>query len=192
MSLLQERAEALFQDLIADPPRISAYHDLPFAILRYDPAEEYPARKHIGLLATRLENNGRKVRFISIAQLMWDIISSSKGVNRIVQVEQMLGFDYAQRTISSLLSGAGTSALPWRITLEAESLDPATEIIFLVRAGALSPAIYQLSKLLDELKNKTSVPVILFYPGSIDGNTGLKFMDLGDRDAIGNYRVKIY
>ncbi len=38
----------------------------------------------------------------------------------------------------------------------------------------------------------TRVTTILLYPGSIEGTTGLRFMDLKDRDALGNYRVKIY
>jgi len=36
------------------------------------------------------------------------------------------------------------------------------------------------------------VTTILFYPGSIEGTTGLRFMGLKDREALGSYRVKIY
>ncbi len=39
MSSLKERIELLENDLKAVPSRISVYHDLPFAILRYDPDE---------------------------------------------------------------------------------------------------------------------------------------------------------
>ena len=38
MRSLKERIEELEADLKARPPRISVYHDLPFCILRYDPA----------------------------------------------------------------------------------------------------------------------------------------------------------
>ena len=41
MSSLKERIELLESDLKAVPPRISVYHDLPFAILRYDPGDEW-------------------------------------------------------------------------------------------------------------------------------------------------------
>ena len=41
MSSLKDRIELLEDDLKAVPPRISVYHDLPFAILRYDPSEEW-------------------------------------------------------------------------------------------------------------------------------------------------------
>ena len=41
MLSLKERIDLLERDLTAVPPRISVYHDLPFAILRYDPDEEW-------------------------------------------------------------------------------------------------------------------------------------------------------
>ena len=56
----------------------------------------------------------------------------------------------------------------------------------------MAPGIYHMSKLLDQMHGKTRVTTILFYPGSIEGTTGLRFMNLKDRDALGNYRVKIY
>ena len=50
MSSLKERIERLEADLKAVPPRISVYHDLPFAILRYDPPEEWILRREARLL----------------------------------------------------------------------------------------------------------------------------------------------
>jgi hypothetical protein len=65
-------------------------------------------------------------------------------------------------------------------------------VVFLTRVAAMSPGIFHVSMLLDKMQGKTKVTTILFYPGSIEGTTGLRFMDLKDRDALGNYRVKIY
>ena len=65
-------------------------------------------------------------------------------------------------------------------------------IAFLTRVAVMAPGIYHMSMLLDQMQGKTRVTTILFYPGSIEGTTGLRFMDLKDRDALGNYRVKIY
>ena len=61
MSSLKDRIELLEDDLKAVPPRISVYHDLPFAILRYDPTEEWDLRREVRLLATRLETTGKTV-----------------------------------------------------------------------------------------------------------------------------------
>ena len=72
------------------------------------------------------------------------------------------------------------------------NLDPSRNVVFLTRVAAMAPGIYHMSKLLDQMHGKTRVTTILFYPGSIEGTTGLRFMNLKDRDALGNYRVKIY
>jgi hypothetical protein len=69
---------------------------------------------------------------------------------------------------------------------------PAKTLAFLTRVAAMAPGIYHMSKLLNQMQGKTWVTTILFYPGSIEGTTGLRFMDLKDRDILGNYRVKIY
>jgi hypothetical protein len=71
-------------------------------------------------------------------------------------------------------------------------LNQDNSVIFLTRVAAMSPGIFHVSMLLDKMHGKTSATTILLYPGSIEGTTGLRFMDLKDRDALGNYRVKIY
>jgi hypothetical protein len=71
-------------------------------------------------------------------------------------------------------------------------INPENSVVFLTRVAAMSPGIFHMSMLLDKMHGRTKVPTILFYPGSIEGTTGLRFMELKDRDALGNYRVKIY
>ncbi len=192
---LRYRIRELEQDLVSRPPRISAYHDLPFAILRYDPPDEYLARKEAVLLATRLEEgHGRHVTFISIGEIMWRAIRKTEGVAALVADEQELGFDRAQGTVSTILSDPEFAPLPRALLDRLRSLDSNSDVAFLVRVASLAPAIYHVSKLLDELQGRTAVPAILFYPGSIsiESNSGLRFMSMPNREAYGNYRVRIY
>jgi hypothetical protein len=70
VSSLKDRIELLEDDLKAVPPRISVYHDLPFAILRYEPSEEWTLRREVKLLATRLEGAGKEVHIIPMAGLL--------------------------------------------------------------------------------------------------------------------------
>ncbi|MBI4519051.1 MAG: DUF1788 domain-containing protein [Deltaproteobacteria bacterium] len=199
MSSLRERIERLERDLLADPPRISAYHDLPFTIFRYDPSDEFPARKECLRLATRLQNARRRVHFISLGEILWKAIRETEGIAAIAKEERKLGFDRAQRTVSTLLSDKDFTELPVELVKRMEGFDPAVDCAFLVRAGALAPAIYRCAKLLDELHGRTMVPVVLFYPGTTDapegeGATSLRFMGMEERQGAGtyNYRVKIY
>lgn len=194
MSSLQERIENLENDLLATPARINAYHDLPFAIFRYDPADEFEARKQTRFLATRLENAGRKLHFVSLARLLWAAVEQTEGVAAIADEERQLGFPRAQETVSALLSDEAFMPLPNALCKCMESYDPAVDVVFLVRTAALSPAIYRCAKLLEQLHGRTMVPIILFYPGTLEGEASLRFMDLPDREQTGayNYRVKIY
>jgi hypothetical protein len=189
---LKERIDLLENDLKADPPRISVYHDLPFAILRYDPQEEWILRREVRFLSTRLKSAGKEVVTISLAQLLWEIIESAEGLDAIVELERRQGFEKAQAQITTYLSDENWFLLPKHLAEKMNAFDPKKTIVFLTRAASLSPAIYHLSKLLDEMQGQTQVPAILFYPGSLEGATGLRFMGMKDRDSLGNYRVKIY
>jgi len=141
MPSLPQRIEIIEADLTADPPRISAYHDLPFAIFRYDPSEEFLARREILRLATRLQNARRRIHFISLGEILWKAIRETEGVAAIVKEERELGFERAQSTVSTLLSDKDFTELPVELTKRMEGLDPAVDCVFLVCAGALAPAI---------------------------------------------------
>lgn len=194
MSSLQERIEILERDLLANPPRISSYHDLPFAILHYDPPVEYEARKQLRLFATRLQNAGRRTHTISVARLLWTAIRETEGIEAIADEEQQFGFARAQETVATLLSDTAFMPLPDQLERRMQGMDPIVDVVLLVRIAALGPAIYRSARLLDAMHGRTLVPIILFYPGTRDGESSLRFMDLPEREQTGayNYRVKIY
>jgi hypothetical protein len=192
MSSLRDRIELLEDDMKAVPPRISVYHDLPFAILRYDPTEEWHLRREARLLATRLESTGKKVHAIPMSEFLWRAIEETEGLDEVVGLERSRGYLAAQEQVTTYLSDRDWLPLSEMLAERLKGLDPAKDIAFLTRVAAMAPGIYHMSKLLDQMQGKTRVTTILFYPGSIQGTTGLRFMDLKDRDALGNYRVKIY
>jgi len=192
MSSLSDRIELLENDLMADPPRISVYHDLPFAIFRYDPEEEWTLRREARLLATRLGETGKNTQIIHISDLLWKAVEETEGIEAVVGLEKDRGFLAAQEQLTTYLSDRDWRPLAGLLTERLQSLGKSTDIVFLMRAAAMAPGIYHMSKLLDQMQGKTSLISILFYPGTIEGTTGLRFMALKDRDALGNYRVKIY
>jgi hypothetical protein len=189
---LKDRVELLEADLKAVPPRVSVYHDLPFAILRYDPAEEWELRRQTKLLATRLGECGKQAHLVSMAELLWEAVRTTEGLEAVVELERQRGYEAAQEQVTVYLSDRDWKPLPQLLKARLEKLDPARSVVFLTRAAAMAPALYHMSKLLDEMQGRTRVTTILCYPGSLEGTTGLRFMDLKDREALGNYRVKIY
>ena len=197
MLLLNERIKLLENDLKAFPMRISAYHDLPFAILRYDPDEEWTLRRELRLLMTRLQLAGKSCHTISLGELLWGTIERAEGVETLVEMEKSQGFQRAQSQVTMYLSDVDWYPLPEALAEQMNALDPEKSnplkhIVFLTRAAAFAPAIYHLSKLLDEMQAKTAIPAILCFPGTLEGETGLRYMGLRDRESFGNYRVKIY
>jgi hypothetical protein len=198
MSSLKDSIDPLESDLKAVPPRINVYHDLPFAIMRYDPSDEWELRREIKLLATRLEAVGKEVHVIPMSELLWSALEKvhekddDEGLEAVIALEKERGYVEAQQQVTTYLSSK-VWILLWDLLAERlTSITPENSVVFLTRVAAMSPGIFHMSMLLDKMQGKTKVATILFYPGSIEGTTGLRFMDLKDRDALGNYRVKIY
>ena len=198
MSLLKDSIAPLESDLKAVPPRISVYHDLPFAIMRYNPTDEWELRREIKLLATRLEAVGKTVHMIPMSELLWTALEKvsqkddDEGFEAVVALEKDRGYVEAQQQVTTYLSSKVWVPLWDLLADRLASINPECSVVFLTRVAAMSPGIFHMSMLLDKMHGKTKVPTILFYPGSIEGTTGLRFMNLKDRDALGNYRVKIY
>lgn len=192
MSSLTANIRLLQDDLLAQPMRISAYHDLPFAILRYEAPEEWELRREVRRLATRLHNAGKQVYEISLAALLWGVVEGAEGIETVAELERLRGFETAQQQVTTYLVDPEWSPLPLVLKDRLDPLDPEQDVAFLVRAAAMAPSIYHMSRLLDEMQGKTRVPTVLFYPGELEGATGLRFMGLRERESTGNYRVKVY
>lgn len=192
MSLCKDELLQLERDLVAQPMRISVFRDLPFAIFRYDPADEWRLRYELRLLAARLEAKGREAVMISFADLLWKALDECEGLDAVVRLERQSGFAAAQAQITKYLSDPHWAPLPEVLAHELNRLDPRRHVAFLVRAAAMAPHIYFMSMLLDQMKGRTETPAILCYPGVREGGNQLRFMNLPSRDALGTYRVKIY
>lgn len=175
---------------LPDPwPSISAYHDMPYAIFQYPPEDEFEVRKETALMRTRLEQSGKRVTMISLAECMYAALDNvGLGTEQLAEAERSVGIEATIDTIHHVLSEDEPleDLVATRIPKDADKL---RDLVFIVRAGALFP-IYRTSSLLEQLKGKVNVPAVLFYPGELDGAAGLRFM--GVLDAEHNYRPKIF
>jgi len=173
-----------------DPrPHISAYHDMPYAIFRYPPEDEFVVRQEIALLRTRLEQAGKRVTTISLAECMAAALEAEGlGTQALIDAEKSVGLESTVETVHQVISEYRPldDLVASRIPTD---VDPLRDVVFIVRAGALFP-IYRTSSLLEQLKGRVHVPTVLFYPGELDGASGLRFM--GVLDAEHNYRPKIF
>lgn len=172
-----------------DPrPAISAYHDMPYAIFCYPPEAEFPLRIELSLLRTRLEQKGKRVTVISLADCLRQALDSELPVKDLVGAEKSVGLTAAIETVHEVLSNYIPLDQLVAQTMPGQS-DPSKDVVFIVRAGSLFP-MYRTSSLLEQLKGRIHVASVLFYPGEVDGAAGLRFM--GVLDAEHNYRPKIF
>ena len=191
MSDLERR---LKQDLepileLTDPrQRISAYHDMPYALFRYDPEDEFVLRRQVTLLQTRLEQKGKRIRRISLSECLEAAMRLQRPIPDWYHLERELGTDAVIETIHAVLSDEESSLVDLVASQLPEDDEPGG-IVFILRTGALFPAYWTFS-LLEQLKGRVHVPTVLFYPGLLEGAAGLRFM--GELDAEHNYRPKIF
>ena len=194
MSLMDPAAVRITRDLepvlSMDDPRtkLSAYHDMPYALFRYDPEDEFELRKQVTLLETRLTQKGKRIKRISLADCLDEAMRSQRPLQEWFDAERDQGVETIVETVHSVLS----EYAPLVDLVEARlppDPDPLRDIVFLTRAGSLFP-VYRCHTLLEQMHGRLTVPAVLFYPGTLDGAVGLKFMGVIDADP--NYRPKIF
>ena len=201
---LQEGFAALRRDLIQeDGPRISTMRNYRFAIMQYDPRDEFMLRSEVQRLTADLVASGWMVISISLQKLLLDRIRAQgpEWVDRVVQMEERMagieverGLNYLKSKLSPLVEGPdGLAADCSRLICEYADRHPDTidrTVALIGRAGALYPFI-RTSALLRHLDGRTrNVPVVLLYPGERRGPTGLSFMGILNPDS--DYRPRIY
>jgi hypothetical protein len=191
VSDLVERLTGQLEAILkADDPRpaISAYHNMPYALFRYDPGDEFELRRQVTMLQTRLEQAGKRVLRISLAECLAKAMTSVQPLEDWFEVERLHGTTMVVDTIHEVL--AEQSPL---VEMVAERMpadpDPLHDVVFITRTGSLFP-VYRTFSLLEQLSGRVTVPTVLFYPGTLDGAAGLRFM--GVLEAEHNYRPKIF
>lgn len=162
----------------------------PYFVYVYDPADEYQARADMGDLQLSLTAQNITCSSISLADLMWEAIDASGDFEAIVDEERQYPNDSAaldriNQTINEILRE--DPSLSQRVMNKMENY-PERSMAFLYRAGALYPA-YRTSSLLEDLRERLMVPVVLMYPGHAVGGVGLSFM--GKCEPAHGYRAKI-
>ena len=191
MSELEQRINTVLEPVLELPdprPRISAYHDMPYALFRYDAEDEFELRKQVTMLETRLTQKGKRIKRISLAECLDEAMRSQRPLEEWFAAEREQGVETIVETVHSVLSeykplvDLVAARLP-------EDPDPLRDVVFVLRTGALFP-VYRTFSLLEQLKGRVHVPTVLFYPGDLDGAAGLRFM--GVLDAEHNYRPKIF
>lgn len=201
---LNEAVHALRNDLLADGgPRISTMRNYRFAILAYEPTEEFKLRQKIHRLSQELRADGWGVHNISLYNLLLRRLhrEESELLERLIEREKRLYEKDPDRALTDLRDKVahfveGPTGIAKDVVdvldefVETHPINPDKTVVFVGRAGALYP-FFRSSALLKHLDGKTkNLPVVLLYPGIKEGVGALSFM--GQLPADRDYRPRIY
>jgi len=162
----------------------------PYLVYVYPPQQEFRVRGELGELKLWIEAQEVACFHVSLAELFWQAVDEAGFADQIVAEEEQAPGDLGslanvQTSISQILTGP--PSLADRVLQVLQDV-PTRSAAFLYRAGALYPC-YRTSAILDDLRERVDIPVVLLYPGGLEGSYGLRFMD---RCAPAHgYRAKI-
>lgn len=196
--------DALRKDLVREEgPQISTVRNYNFAILPYAPDEEFALRSAIHELSAELRDAGWSTGTVVLHKLLLGRLRAEgqEVLESIIRREKSLagaadssrGLRMLKERVVNLVDkpdGLASDVIRSIEAIIAESSSPERTVIFLGRLGGLYPFL-RTSALLKHIAGRTqNVPVVLLYPGTLDGETGLRFMGVlqADRD----YRPRIY
>jgi hypothetical protein len=131
------------------------------------PRSKTSIRREVSSLQTRLENKGKRITRISLAECLDAAFRSEATAEEWFENERTFGAEKAIEDVHKLLA----DRVPL-VNLVADGMphapDPRKDVVFIVRTGALFP-VYWMFSLLEQLKGRVVVPTVLFYPGDLDG-----------------------
>lgn len=200
--------DRVFKQLQADllregGPQISVTRNYNFAIVPYDPGEEFDLRRRVSELAEELRDRGWVTDTVALNSLLLSRLKSMEegAVDAIIAREKRLAKRDPKRALAHLSEkvvqliegpdGIAADVAEEIQKLRAEHPDKEDQmVVFVARAGSLYP-FFRTSTLLKHIAERTgNVPVVLLYPGHVVGDTGLSFM--GKLPADRDYRPRIY
>jgi hypothetical protein len=196
--------QSLRSDLLDEGgPKISTMRNYRFAMLVYDPRQEFALRQKIRHLTDDLKGLGWNVLSISLQQLLLDRLKSEEPriLESIIRMERHLYSKEPERALNHLkdklthyiegMDGIAQDVIALIDKFANEYPNEANRtLILLGRTGALYP-FFRSSAMLKLIDGKTrNLPVVLLYPGERSELNALRFM--GELSPDRDYRPRIY
>jgi len=203
---LDRAITALRSDLLeASGPKISTMRNYRFAILVYDPTDEFKLRRLIRNLSDDLKGGGWNVRSISLHQLLLNrlkaedpqlTLSMMRMEHRLYDRDPDRALNHLKDKLSHHIDGVGGIAKDVvNLIDEYATENPLVAnrtLVLLARAGALYP-FFRSSAMLKLIDGKTrNLPVVLLYPGKRQDLTSHALSFMGELSADRDYRPRIY
>jgi hypothetical protein len=155
---------------------LALHTGVPFVLLIYDPEAERRCREEQAHLKRKLEDQGIRVREIPVEGFIFQHYADIGLLDLIFEQEltqpQAVARDLARHYRPALVA---------HIIAEAEALEGEDGVLFLTRVAHLYPFV-RVANLLEDLENRVTVPLVVFYPGEELDNE-LRFLKLEHSDG---------
>lgn len=201
--------KALRKDLLLEGgPQISTTRNYNFAIVPYNPEDEFKVRGLVSQLSAELRDAGFSTATIALHSLLLERLRTlgDDYLQALIAREKRLASRSVERALQHLSERIvqeieGPNGLAADVVREIRKLldehpdNRERTVVFIARAGALYP-FFRTSALLKHVADHTqNVPVLLLYPGqvageAVRGDLGLSFM--GKLPTDRDYRPRIY
>lgn len=187
---LPDPLQGVTDDIVSYFNRPAPGASVPYFVYVYEPEDEFPVRKEMHDLRLFLRSRDIDCAALSLADMFWQAVDDSGFYDTIVAEERAnpnddYTLDRIAQTLHQILTEEPTLA---DRVLEALQAFPERCAVVLYRAGALYP-VFRTSALLDDLRERLFLPVLLMYPGHVVHPHGLRFM--GTCEPTHGYRAKI-
>lgn len=196
---LDSAVKALRDNLLDEGgPKISTMRNYRFAILLYNPRQEFILRSRIRGLTDDLRGQGWNVLAISLQRLLLDRLKleEQRVLDSLIHTDRRLYARNPDRALNHLKDkialyieepdGIAKDVIALIDKFAKPPGETNRTLIFLGRAGALYP-FFRSSALLKHIDGKThNLPVVLLYPGERRDLNALSFM--GELPADRDYR----
>lgn len=172
-------------DKISDPDALDPAKSDPVFYFVYPPDLMLDLKKRLPRWTSRIREAGFEVRRVSIADVMWKLVDDSERWDEWIELEAEADIEMLRDALSDVLRQ--NNALLNSIAAEVESTS-GKEVVLITEIELLHP--FTRTKIIgDYLHDKAKVPTVFLYPGTLSGQSSLKFLgfhspDPGYRSAI--------
>ncbi|MCB9697629.1 MAG: DUF1788 domain-containing protein [Alphaproteobacteria bacterium] len=178
------------RDRLRSIDRMSPTHTDPFFHFVHAPQDTATVMSSLRRWKATLEQDRWKVRVVSLAEEMWKVIDASGRWDAWVEVESDSEPAEAIQAVRDVLrtkENQGQDGLA-KIILDVVADTTPDRLVLLTDAGLLHP-FFRVRVIEEVVHDKVRAPTVLFYPGTREGEFGLRYLGVYPVDP--NYRSSI-
>ena len=152
-------------------------NEIAFYIFDYDPEEELQIREHIDFLLTQIPKTAPdlKITHINLFDLILDYLKERKLLDKVLQMQQQKGDAAVQKALAAPLHASKLLPLFKKAAAPEEN-----DLVLVSGVGNVYPLLRTHSLLNNLHPVMGQTPLILFFPGSYDGQALKLFGSLQD------------